>query len=379
MTAPDTLALANALIAQPSVTPDDQGCQALLIEQLSALGFSITRLNHGAVHNFYAERGHSGPCFAFCGHTDVVPPGPATDWHTPPFTPTVIDNTLYGRGAADMKGAIAAMVSAVARFITQHPNHPGKIGFLITSDEEGPAIDGTQHIVAHLKATHRLPTWCLVGEASSEHTLGDTLKVGRRGSLHGHLTVHGKQGHIAYPHLAINPIHQAFSVCQALSTQEWDTGDEYFQPTSLQFHTLQAGSGATNVIPSDMTAVFNVRYGPSHSAESLKAAINAVIEQHNPDLNYTLTYQHSASPFFSEAGKLTHAAEQAIATHLQITPTRSTGGGTSDGRFIAPLGVEVIELGPSHQSIHQANEHIDITALHQLSQLYESILEQLLS
>jgi succinyl-diaminopimelate desuccinylase len=371
-----TVALAQDLIRLPSVTPEDAGCQELLATRLKACGFAIKHLPLGSVKNLWARRGDSGPLLVFVGHTDVVPPGLLEDWNTPPFTPTIVDGFLYGRGAADMKGGLAAMVVAAEQFIAHYPQHRGSIAFLITSDEEGPAQDGTRKVVEYLQAHDETITWCIVGEPSSETHVGDTIKVGRRGSLNGVLTIHGKQGHIAYPQLADNPIHRSLAALTQLCAEQWDTGHPLFPSTSLQISNIHAGVGASNVIPGHIEITFNLRYSPAVTADQLQQRIYAILDQQA--LHYTIEWTQSGAPFLSPSGVLLTATQQAIQQVAGITPILSTGGGTSDGRFIAPLGCELLELGPCNATIHQSNEHICIADLIQVTQFYQIILYKLL-
>jgi len=370
-----TIQLAQALIARESVTPEDAGCQLLIAKHLQALDFDVEHLPFGKVNNLWARLGNDAPVFVFAGHTDVVPPGPLDAWTSPPFEPTIRNGYLYGRGAADMKSSIAAMMVACENFLTGHANFNGSIAFLITSDEEGVATDGTAKVVEHLVKQGITMDYCIVGEASSQKTLGDTLKIGRRGSLNGTLTLHGKQGHIAYPHKADNPIHKALSALNALIDSTWDTGDTHFDPTSLQFSNIQSGTGADNVIPDDLTTTFNFRYCPALTADALKNRVESLLKRHQ--LNYTLNWRHSASPFLTQPGKLTQICQNVIKQQLNITPKLSTAGGTSDARFIAPTGCEVLELCPIDASIHQINENTSITDLDQLTTAYTHILKQL--
>ncbi|MDT8879984.1 succinyl-diaminopimelate desuccinylase [Halomonas saccharevitans] len=371
-----TLALACELIRRPSVTPDDLGCQALMIERLEALGFHIERLPFGDVENFWATRGHHGPLLAFAGHTDVVPSGPHLHWDTPPFEPVIDDDgMLRGRGAADMKGSLAAMVTAVERFIAAHPDHHGRIGFLITSDEEGPAVDGTRAVVEHLRETHDRLDYCIVGEPSSTDRLGDVIKNGRRGSLGGVLHVKGIQGHVAYPHLARNPIHQAMPALDALTHEHWDEGNAFFPATSFQISNLRSGTGATNVIPGDVEVVFNFRFSTEVTHEQLKTRTEALLDAHG--LDYRLDWTLNGEPFLTAEGDLVEAAVAGVEDAVGIRPTLSTSGGTSDGRFIATLGSQVVELGPCNATIHQVNERVRAADLDDLSQVYEAILARL--
>lgn len=376
MTPSPTLKLTQELIQCPSITPHDAGCQDILIARLETLGFTIERLRFGDVDNFWARRGTAKPLFVFLGHSDVVPTGPETAWDSPPFVPTLREGYLYGRGAADMKGNIAAMLTAMERFIAEHPNHPGSLGFLITSDEEGPSIDGTAKVIEHLEARHEKIDWCLVGEPSSDQALGDIIKNGRRGSLHGKLTVHGIQGHIAYPHLAKNPIHDASPAFAALAREIWDNGNEYFPPTTFQISNIHSGTGAANVIPGELNALFNFRYSSAITPKELQQRVEKILNEHQ--LRYDLAWTNSASPFFTAAdGKLIQACRDAIHTIVGVKTTLSTTGGTSDGRFIAPTGSEVIEMGVCNHTIHKINERVNIEELEMLSRVYQQLLENL--
>ncbi len=371
-----TLELTRDLIAIDSVTPDDKGCQPLMISRLETLGFECELMRFGEVDNFWARLGNEAPLFVFAGHTDVVPPGPAGQWQTPAFTPTEKDGKLFGRGACDMKGSLAAMVTACEQFLAS--NSPkGSIGFLITSDEEGPAIDGTVKVVEELESRTEKIDWCLVGEPSSTNTVGDVIKNGRRGSIGGVLRIHGQQGHIAYPHLAVNPIHRFAPALQELAAIEWDRGNEFFPPTSFQVSNINAGTGATNVIPGELEVVFNLRFSTEITAEQIQQRIEAVLERH--ELDYSLDWQISGHPFLTAEGELVSATQAAIKEICGIDTELSTAGGTSDGRFIAPTGAQVVELGPVNASIHKVNENVDIIELERLSQIYRSILEKLLA
>lgn len=374
--AAETLKLAIELINIESITPNDNACQDLLIEKLTQMGFSIQKLSSGKVSNFWARRGQTGPLLVFAGHTDVVPPGPLEKWHSPPFSATVRDDALYGRGSSDMKSALAAMIIACQLFLQAHPHHSGSLGFMITSDEEGDATDGTIKIVEYLQQHAIQPDWCLIGEASSQLELGDSIKVGRRGSLHGYLQVIGKQGHIAYPHLADNPIHRSFKALDELTHVTWDHGNEFFTPTSFQIYNIQADTGASNIIPGALTASFNFRFSPASTAESLKQRVHKVLDDH--EINYKINWKLSGNPFFSPPAKLATACNQAVQKICGIEPDANTTGGTSDGRFIAALGCEIVELGPPSKHIHQINEHIKLDDLTQLTQIYLDILEHLL-
>ncbi len=372
-----TLELAKALIARPSVTPDDAGCQALLAERLAPLGFEIEPMPFGEVSNLWAVRGHQGPLFCFAGHTDVVPPGPLESWRHPPFEPTIDDGCLYGRGAADMKGSIAAMVTAVERFLENHPEPAGRLAFLVTSDEEGPAVDGTVKVVETLSARGEKIDWCLVGEPSSARTVGDTVKNGRRGSLNGVLRVIGVQGHVAYPQLARNPVHQALPALAELAAVEWDQGNEFFPPTSFQISNIHAGTGATNVIPGELEVVFNFRFSTEQTEDSLRRRTEAILDRHG--LEYQIDWSLSGNPFLTPAGALVDAARTAIHRVAGIDTELSTSGGTSDGRFIAPTGAQVIELGPVNATIHKVNECVAVEELERLSWIYQALLEELLA
>ncbi|MDN3521340.1 succinyl-diaminopimelate desuccinylase [Halomonas ramblicola] len=371
-----TLQLACELIRRPSVTPDDLGCQTLMIERLEALGFRVERLPFGDVENFWATRGHHGPLLAFAGHTDVVPSGPHTRWDFPPFEPRLDDDgMLRGRGAADMKGSLAAMVTAVERFVAAHPDYHGKIAFLITSDEEGPAVDGTRAVVEHLREAHERLDYCIVGEPSSTARLGDVIKNGRRGSLGGVLHIRGVQGHVAYPHLARNPIHLAMPALDALVREHWDDGNAFFPATSFQVSNIRSGTGATNVIPGEVEVVFNFRFSTEVTHDQLKARTAAILDAHG--LEYQLDWTLNGEPFLTAEGELVEAAIGGVEAVTGQRPELSTSGGTSDGRFIATLGSQVVELGPLNATIHQVNECVRAADLDTLSRIYEAILERL--
>ncbi len=372
----ETLQLAKALIARRSVTPEDAGCQALMIERLQAIGFHVERLRFGEVDNFWARRGDAEPLYAFAGHTDVVPSGEESNWKYPPFEPTIAGGLLYGRGAADMKGSLAAMVTACERFIAEHPDHTGSIGFLITSDEEGPAVNGTVKVVEHLEARGEKITGCLVGEPSSTAHIGDVIKNGRRGSLGGKLTVRGVQGHVAYPHLASNPIHLAAPALAELAAAQWDTGNEFFPATTFQISNINAGTGATNVIPGELSVWFNFRFSTEVTPEELQRQVEAILDRHG--LDYELKWELSGLPFLTPSGELVDAAVKAVRAVTGRTPELSTAGGTSDGRFIAPTGAQVLELGPLNATIHKVDECVSVADLDLLSQMYEHILQELL-
>ncbi len=371
-----TLDLSLQLLRCPSVTPDDADCQTIMAKRLAKIGFSIEIMQFGDVVNLWARRGNVEPLFCFAGHTDVVPTGELSKWTSDPFIPEIRDGKLYGRGSADMKTALAAMVVACERFVAQHPNHDGSIAFLITSDEEGPSINGTVKVIDALEARQEKIKWCLVGEPSSTNQLGDIIKNGRRGSLNGILTVHGKQGHVAYPHLADNPIHRAAPALTALSTEIWDHGNAFFPATSFQISNIQAGTGANNVIPGELEVVFNFRFSTELTQEQIKSRVHAILDQHQ--LNYDLKWTLSGQPFLTAEGELVTAAQQAILNVQHIKTTLSTSGGTSDGRFIAPTGAQVLELGVLNATIHQINEHVNVDELDPLTDIYQQILTHLL-
>jgi succinyl-diaminopimelate desuccinylase len=372
-----TLELTRQLIMRASVSPTDGGCQALLIERLQAIGFRVEDLSFGPVTNFWATRGGGGPVFCFAGHTDVVPTGPLEDWRSDPFVPVIEAGMLYGRGAADMKSGLAAMVTATEAFVREHPAHRGSIAFLITSDEEGPSVDGTRRVVEVLQARGQTIDWCLIGEPSSDRQLGDIIKIGRRGSLSGRLTVHGVQGHIAYPQTADNPIHALAPALAELTSRTWDQGNAHFQPTSFQVSNLSAGTGAPNVIPGELKARFNIRFSTEQTVESLKATVEALLKRHR--VNYSLDWFISGYPFLTAPGELSNAAVRAVREQLQLTPALSTSGGTSDGRFIAPMGAQVIELGVVNDTIHKVNECVRVEDIDRLQALYRRTLELLLA
>ena len=371
------LELAEHLIARRSVTPADEGCQQLMGERLAALGFALEPLRFGPVDNLWARRGTAAPLFCFAGHTDVVPTGPLEEWSSDPFVPSIRDGLLYGRGAADMKTGLAAMVTATEEFVRAHPAHKGSIAFLITSDEEGPSLDGTRRVTETLAARGERIDWCLVGEPSSEAAIGDTIKVGRRGSLSGRLTVHGIQGHVAYPQLAENPVHTLAPALAELTRHVWDQGTEHFQPTSFQVSNLNAGTGAPNVIPGELKARFNLRYSPVQTLEGLKASVEEILRRHG--VRYTLEWFVSGEPFYTPPGTLSEAVGDAVAQVTGIRPRLSTGGGTSDGRFIAPLGTQVVELGVVNASIHKVNECVRVEELEALHRMYVNVLVRLLT
>jgi succinyl-diaminopimelate desuccinylase len=372
-----TLKLACDLIARPSNTPDDAGCQDMLIARLRAIGFECETLQFDDVTNLWARRGKVGPVLAFAGHTDVVPAGPLDKWHSDPFKPEIRDGMLYGRGAADMKSSIAAMVTACERFVAQHPDHQGSIALLITSDEEGIAINGTVRVIETLEARGEKIDWALIGEPSSQARVGDVVKNGRRGSIGAKLTINGVQGHVAYPHKVDNPIHRAMPALHELASHEWDQGNRFFPPTSFQISNLNAGTGAHNVVPGHAEVWFNLRYSTEIDAHQIIETTRAILDKH--ELDYNIDWSISGYPFLTPEGDLVIAAQQAIRQHTGITTSLETTGGTSDGRFIAPTGAQVLELGPVNESIHKLNEHVNIDELEQLSQIYQGILEQLLT
>lgn len=370
------LDLAERLIACPSVTPDPGGCLAIVEERLRRIGFTAEYIDRGGVTNLWARRGAGRPLFCFAGHVDVVPPGPADQWRSPPFAPTRRDGYLFGRGAADMKGSIAAFVTAAEAFVAAHPAHAGSIAVLLTSDEEGDAIDGTAAVVEALRRRGEAMDYCLVGEPTSAARLGDTLKNGRRGSLSGKLTVKGVQGHIAYPHLARNPIHLAAPALAELAATVWDEGNAHFPPTTWQVSNIHGGTGATNVIPGHVDVLFNFRFSTASTPEQLQSRVHALLDRHG--LDYELAWTLGAKPFLTGGGELVDATRQAIRDELGIDTELSTSGGTSDGRFLAEICPQVIELGPVNASIHKIDECVEIAALAQLSAVYRRILERLL-
>lgn len=372
-----TIELAKQLISRRSVTPEDDGCQELMIERLEAMGFHIERLQFEEVTNFWARRGTQGPLFCFAGHTDVVPTGPEINWSHPPFDPIIEDGFLCGRGAADMKGSLAAFITALERFIEHHPDHDGSIALLITSDEEGPFVNGTTRVIDHLEARNEKITWCIVGEPSSTEKVGDVIKNGRRGSISGDLTIRGVQGHVAYPHLVENPIHLAAPALNDLACEVWDEGNDFFPPTSFQISNIHAGTGATNVVPGEINVQFNLRFSTEITAEQIKERTYAILNRYglNFDVNWTL----SGHPFITDRGDLVDACVDAIQSITGLDTELSTSGGTSDGRFIAPTGAQVVELGPINATIHKVNERVKATDLDTLSSLYENILAKLLA
>jgi len=370
------LDLTRNLLARRSITPADEGCQELIAQRLAPIGFLIEPLPFGNVMNLWARRGRTGPVLCFAGHTDVVPTGPLEEWHSDPFVPAEREGVLYGRGAADMKSGLAAMVTAVEEFVATQPSHSGSIAFLITSDEEGPSVDGTRRVVETLRSRGERIDWCVVGEPSSEASVGDTIKVGRRGSLSGRLTVHGVQGHIAYPQLAENPVHTLAPALAELVGRTWDEGTEHFEPTSFQVSNLNAGTGAPNVIPGELRARFNLRYSPMQTLPKLKTTVEEILRRHG--VRYTLEWYVSGEPFFTAPGVLSEAVGAAVAEVTGVQPKLSTGGGTSDGRFIAPLGAQVVELGVVNASIHKVNECVRVADIDALQRMYLNVLRRLL-
>ena len=371
-----TLELAKSLISRASVTPDDNGCQTLIIERLEKIGFTIYPLKFGDVDNFWAVHGNNGPIFSFAGHTDVVPAGDDDAWESNPFEPTIKNGMLYGRGAADMKGSLASMVVATENFIEKNPNHNGIIAFLITSDEEGVAINGTAKVMDFLKDNNQKIDFCLVGEPSSTAILGDVIKNGRRGSLNACLRVKGKQGHIAYPQLADNPIHLVTPALNQLCNEQWDNGNDYFPATSFQISNIHSGDKVTNVIPGEVEVMFNFRYSTETTKEELQKRVNDILDSHK--LNYFVEWSHSGYPFLTQKGELVSACVDAIEKIKAIKPELSTSGGTSDGRFIAQEGTQVVELGPNNSTIHQVNESVSVQDLEDLSKIYSQVLTNIL-
>jgi succinyl-diaminopimelate desuccinylase len=370
-----TLELTQDLMSRPSVTPADEGCQPVMAERLSRLGFEVEKLRYGNVDNLWAQRGTGGPVLCFAGHTDVVPTGPLEEWRSDPFKPSVRDGVLYGRGAADMKSGLAAMITATEAFVAERPRHRGAIAFLITSDEEGPSVDGTKRVVETLRERGQRIDWCIVGEPSSEQVIGDTIKIGRRGSLSGRLTVHGVQGHIAYPQLAENPVHTFAPALAELVSRVWDRGNEHFQPTTFQISNFQAGTGAPNVIPGELKARFNLRYSPVQTVDTLRRTIEEILERHQ--VKHSIEWYVSGEPFYTPPGALSQAVSEAIRSITGRVPALSTGGGTSDGRFIAPLGAQVVELGVINSSIHKVNESVRVEDIDTLHALYLQSLRNL--
>jgi succinyl-diaminopimelate desuccinylase len=370
-----TLDLTKQLISRPSLTPDDADCQKIISERLAPLKFKIENMRFGEVDNLWARYGTKAPLLVFAGHTDVVPTGPLDAWTSDPFQPTVRGDFLYGRGSADMKSGLAAMIVAGENFVKKNPDFNGSIAFLITSDEEGPSIDGTEKVVAALVKRQEKIDYCVIGEASSNKELGDQIRVGRRGSLHGYLQVHGKQGHVAYPELGNNPIHSSAPALHALAQEKWDEGNEFFPPTTFQISNVHSGTGAANVIPGELETKFNFRFSTAVTVPELKERVIRILDQHQ--FKYDLEWNLSGNPFLTEKGKLVKAAQEVIKELTGLDTLLSTGGGTSDGRFIAPTGAEVIEMGPCNATIHQINEHVSIRELDKLTTIYEKLLERL--
>ncbi|MGK3114237.1 succinyl-diaminopimelate desuccinylase [Candidatus Pantoea formicae] len=368
--------LAQQLIRRPSLSPDDAGCQGLLVARLEAIGFTVEQMHIGDTLNFWATRGQ-GETLAFAGHTDVVPPGDANRWISPPFEPSIRDGMLFGRGAADMKGSLAAMVVAAERFVAANPQHKGRLAFLITSDEEASAVNGTVKVVERLMARNERMDYCLVGEPSSTEIVGDVVKNGRRGSMTANLTIHGVQGHVAYPHLADNPVHRAMPALNELVATEWDQGNEFFPPTSMQIANVQAGTGSNNVIPGEFFVQFNFRFSTELTDQMIKERVAALLDRHQ--LRYTLEWNVSGQPFLTSRGKLVDAVVNAVAHYNEIKPQLLTTGGTSDGRFIARMGAQVVELGPVNATIHKINECVKASDLQMLSRMYQRIMEQLIA
>jgi len=375
--AASTLALVQDLLRRPSVSPDDHGCLEVISRRLEAVGFNVERLTFGPVENIWARRGTGRPVLCFAGHTDVVPTGPREEWQTDPFEPVIRDGMLYGRGAADMKSGLAAMITATERFVAAHPKHEGTLAFLLTSDEEGPSIDGTRRVMDILESRNEKIDLCVVGEPTSSDALGDTVKIGRRGSLSGKLTVHGVQGHVAYPHLADNPVHSAAPALAELAARSWDKGNEFFQPTTFQISNISAGTGAPNVIPGELKVRFNIRFSTEQTVQKMQQTITDILDRHK--VNFTLEWFVSGLPFFTAPGRLSDAVTKAIHEHTGRKPELSTTGGTSDGRFIAPTGAQVVELGVINATIHKVNECVRIDDMTMLSKMYERTMELLLA
>ena len=377
MSVSPTIALAQDLMGRASVTPEDKGCQELMITRLEAIGFIVERMRFGEVDNFWARRGTEKPVLAFAGHTDVVPSGPVDQWHTPPFEPTIKDGFLYGRGAADMKGSLACWIVALEEFIALHPNHCGSLALLITSDEEGPFVDGTTRVIDTLEARGEKMDWCIVGEPSSTNTLGDVIKNGRRGSLTANITAKGIQGHVAYPHLVINPIHKVAPALAELVSTKWDDGNEFFPPTSFQIANINGGTGASNVVPGHVEVMCNFRYSTELTADELTTKLESILDNHKVD--YDIQWTYNGLPFLTGSGSLVDACRDAIKTTTGTDTQLSTAGGTSDGRFIAPTGAQVVELGPCNGTIHQLNECVKVSDLEQLTQVYFGVLTRLMA
>jgi succinyl-diaminopimelate desuccinylase len=377
MSVSPTIALAQDLMGRASVTPEDKGCQELMIARLEAIDFTVERMRFGEVDNFWARRGTEKPVLAFAGHTDVVPSGPVDQWHTPPFEPTIKDGFLYGRGAADMKGSLASWIVALEEFIALHPDHRGSLALLITSDEEGPFVDGTTRVIDTLEARGEKMDWCIVGEPSSTNTLGDVIKNGRRGSLTANITAKGIQGHVAYPHLVINPIHKVAPALTELVSTQWDDGNEFFPPTSFQIANINGGTGASNVVPGHVEVMCNFRYSTELTADDLTAKVETILDNHKVD--YDIQWTYNGLPFLTGSGSLVDACRDSIKATTGTDTQLSTAGGTSDGRFIAPTGAQVVELGPCNGTIHQLNECVKVSDLEQLTQVYLGVLTRLMT
>ena len=367
------LELTLELMRRASVSPEDQGCLDVIGARLAAIGFVDERLPFGPVDNLWARRGRAAPMLCFAGHTDVVPAGPREDWASDPFVPQIRGGRVYGRGAADMKSGLAAMVVAAERFIARSPDHRGTLAFLLTSDEEGPSIDGTRRVIETLQSRNEHIDWCVIGEPSSHEVLGDTIKVGRRGSLSGRLTIHGTQGHVAYPQLADNPVHRFAPALAELAATRWDAGNEFFQPTGFQVSNITAGTGAPNVIPGELKLRFNLRFSTVQTVETLQRAVIAILDRHG--LDYTLEWFVSGQPFLTAPGALTDLVLRAVREVTGRTPVASTTGGTSDGRFIAPTGAQVVEVGVVNATIHKVDEHVEVADIDVLARVYERVME----
>jgi succinyl-diaminopimelate desuccinylase len=372
-----TLELTEDLLRRPSISPEDRGCLDVIEARLAAIGFRNERLAYGPVDNLWARRGSAGPVLCFAGHTDVVPTGPREEWRSDPFEPVIEEGVLYGRGSADMKSGLAAMVTAAERFVADHPQHAGSLAFLLTSDEEGPSVDGTRRVMEVLEARGEKIDFCVVGEPTSHALLGDTIKIGRRGSLSGRLTVHGVQGHIAYPHLADNPVHGFAPALAELVARRWDAGNEFFQPTTFQVSNISAGTGAPNVIPGELKVRFNLRFSTEQTVESLQLTVHEILDRHR--VNYTLEWFVSGLPFLTQPGLLTDAVSAAVRDVTGASPAFSTTGGTSDGRFISPTGAQVVEVGVANATIHKVNECVRVADIDALSQVYQRVMERVLS
>jgi succinyl-diaminopimelate desuccinylase len=371
-----SIELTAELIRCPSVSPEDQGCLKILRPRLERVSFDCEALNFGPVENLWARHGNSGPLLCFAGHTDVVPTGPREEWQTDPFDPVIRNGVMYGRGAADMKSGLAAMITAAERFVAKHPKHHGTLAFLLTSDEEGPSVDGTRRVMEILEARRERIDWCVVGEPTSNDAIGDMVKIGRRGSLSGKLTVHGIQGHVAYPHMADNPVHALAPALAELAAKVWDKGNEFFQPTTFQVSNINAGTGAPNVIPGELKVRFNIRFSTEQTVEKMQQTITDILDRHK--VNFTLEWFVSGLPFFTNPGKLSDAVQRASKEIVGRVPELSTTGGTSDGRFIAPTGAQVVEMGVVNATIHKVNECVRLTDIDQMTTIYERVMELML-